>query len=138
MFNRSTTTTLSHTYGRAIHPEGFDAGVLAKQKGLAKMPPTEMPGDITEQLAYEDAWRYGWDSADVVFELAKDRIVQAVSLMSDDQIAMEHKNMKRNWYVALRAGTPESAWQHAIVREQRRRETAETVNENVEPALAFA
>lgn len=114
------------------------AGAAAKRQGLPQMPPAHIPGDVNEQLIYELEWSAGWLATDVVFEEAKKRIVQAVRLMSDAQLAKECKNMRRNWSVALRLGSAEAAWQHALAREERRREPHVVPPENVRLSFALA
>ena len=118
--------------------EGYQAGAAAKRCGLPQMPPREIPGDFRAQLRYELDWLDGWNETDVVFEQSRKNIVQAVSVMSDDQIARECVRFKKMWYVALKPGSDELAWLHAITREERRRSAAAAPRENVRVSFAMA
>jgi ribosome modulation factor len=104
----------------------YIAGAAAKRRGL---PANPVRGTTMQS---RERWLAGWHAARVVRIECQGGFEQAVTCMSDEQLLEEYVELRRRWFVALRAGTDDRAWQMAIIRERGRRIAA------AKDAVAFA
>jgi len=125
------TTQVSAAYnlGKMVKESGNPRStILGIMDGMQTLTPAA-------QGEFRRDWLRGWTEAKVAFSSVQCNYPQAVSIMSNEQLAEECATMRKQWYVALRPGTNEYQWQRALATEEKRRSNAHEAYLDLERAI---
>lgn len=108
----------------------YNLGKMAKESGSSRSTILSiMDGMSTMKPQAQDEfrrdWLRGWQDAEVKFSAVQCNYPQAVSVMSNEQLAAECAQMRKVWWQALSPNTNEAQWQRALASEEKRRDNAQ-------------